>query len=260
LSHIHHSSIIEDGASIGTGTSVSRYCFIGKDVVIGQDNTIESHCVITGDTTIGNGNIIASHSVLGTAPQDIKPTSDSVCLHIGDENHIGQYVLISSGTDSGGGITNIGDQNKLMDRAHIGHDVQMGSDCSMHTDSALGGHVEVDDGVDFGESSAVHQFVAVGESARLEPMSALTQDLPPYCVAEGNRAKVIGLNIDERFSSTQKDSISSAYSILFESAASPIQSAKNALDDSDSTEAEKLYRFIIGSSRGIPLKRKIDVN
>ena len=260
MSQIHHSSIIEDGAIIGRGTTVSESCFIGKSVVIGEDNTIESHCVIVGNTTIGRCNSIASHSVLGTAPQDVKPIHDTASLNIGDENKIGQYVLINTGTNRGGGVTNIGDRNSLMSRSHIGHDVQMGSECKMDTDSALGGHVVVDDYADFGKSSAVHQFVEVGMYAKLGALSALTQDLPPFGIARGNRAKIVGINRDKRLTAECRESVSQAYSVLFENRESPYESASSALGKHNSKEIEKLYRFIIGSSRGIPFKRKLDVN
>lgn len=263
MKNIHHSSIAEKGAAIGKGTCIAEKCYIGSNVAIGENNTIASGVVISGNTTIGDNNIIAEDSVLGTAPQDPKPTSNSISLNIGDNNTIGKSVLINAGTDNGGGVTSVGSNNRIMDNAHIGHDVQMGNYCTMNKNSTLGGHVMLEDGVYFGESSAVHQFVKIGELSYIKKNSALSQDIPPYCLVEGNRAKIVGLNkelLNKSLSSKQVDDISSAYAILFTHNKSPKESAIDELPKSNSKEVKKIYKFIIGSNRGIPFKRKINVD
>ncbi len=263
MSTIDHISIIELGASIGKGTSIGEYCHIGSDVTIGENNTIDSHTVITGNTTIGNGNHISSYTVLGSAPQDLKIASSEVRLIIGDNNTIGLYSLINTGTDHGGKVTTIGNNNQLMEKIHIGHDVQMGDNCLMERDSALGGHVIVGNNVSFMESSAVHQFVKIGDGAYVDKEAALTQDIPPYCIAKGNRAKISGLNIVElrnNFTDIELDAISDAYDTILISNESPKEIAINALKKNQSVILKKLYQFIMESQRGIPFTRKTNVN
>lgn len=263
LSTIHTKSIIEQGASIGQGTNIGECCHIGNAVTIGKNNTIGSHTVITGNTTIGDHNHIDSYTVLGTDPQDLKVPSDLVSLCIGDNNHIGSYSLINVGTDHGGGVTKIGNNNKLMKKIHLGHDVQMGDNCLMEYNSALGGHVIVGNNVCFMDSSAVHQFVEIGDFAYIAKDTALTQDIPPYCKAKGNRAKVAGINLGilkDSFSDIQISKIATAYSHLFDTNLSPKDTAVNALEQESSVELKKLYQFIVNSKRGIPFKRKTNVN
>lgn len=260
---IDQPAIIETEASIAEGTTVGSACYIGKHVIIGKNNHIDDHVVITGHTTIGDNNYIASYTVLGTAPQDIKPTSADVSLIIGDHNEIGSHVLISCGTDGGGKVTHIGNHNKLMDYTHIGHDVQMGNSCVMQDESALGGHVIVQDHVYFARKAAVHQFVEIGAHSKLEEDAALTQDLPPYCVVSGNRAKITGLHhthLKTIFTQDQMTALSEAYQMLFESHNSPKESALKALEQCNSDILKELYQCIAHSKRGIPFKRNENVN
>ncbi len=260
---MNQASIIDPKASIGEGTTIGEACFIGKNVVIGKNNTIASHVIIDGNTHIGDHNTVATHTVLGTAPQDIKTTSDEVSLQIGNHNHIGAYVLISAGTDHGGKVTRIKDHNRLMDRIHIGHDVQMKNHCLMEEDAALGGHVIVGDHVSFGRSAAVHQFVEIGNFAKIEAEAALTQDVPPYCRVSGNRAKVTGLHQEvlvQHFDETEQQALNDAYHHLFESHESPKACAVKALEEPQIESVAALYQCIADSKRGIPFRRKLDVN
>jgi len=262
LQTIETTAIIETGAKIGAGTTIGKHCFIGRHAVIGSNNAIASCVVIDGHTTIGDHNVIGSHTVLGTAPQDIKTTSDKVGLSIGNNNNIGSHVFITAGTEHGGMTTNIGDSNQMRDGIHIGHDVQMGSHCILEEDAALGGHVITGDYVSFGKRAAVHQFVEIGSHSCLAEDAALTQDLPPYCYAEGNRAKIAQLHqagLEASFSYEERKAIQKAYTELF-SEASPKENAIDALEKETSQVLQPFYRFIADSKRGIPFKRKTNVN
>ena len=255
--------IIDPLATIGAGTTIAEGCVIGKHVTIGEGNTIAPYVVIDGHTTIGDHNTIASHTVLGTPPQDIKSSSETVGLRIGDHNQIGAYSLISAGTDHGGGLTVVGDHNRLMARIHIGHDVQMGDHCYMAEDAALGGHTVVEDHVHFGVTAAVHQFVHIGSYADVTDEAALTQDVPPYCRVSGNRAKLSGLNqqaIERLFDTKERHALEDAYRELFEEDGSPKASAQKALEASHPASSSALYQFVANSKRGVPFRRRSDVH
>ncbi len=261
MSSIETRAVIENGAAIGEGTTVGERSFIGKNVKIGKNNTIAPMVVIEGNTTIGDNNSIGSNTVLGSAPQDIKTTTDSVELRIGDGNCIGKYVFMTAGTEHGGGTTKIGNKNIFEDGVHIGHDVHLGSGCILENNAALGGHVVVGDHVKLGKNSSVHQFVHIGSFAKLEEEGVLTQDLPPYCMAEGNRAKISGLNSDgikKHFDKSLLECIKKAFLAVFDGT-SPKDNAKKELNKNRPKECSDLYSFILDSKRGIPFKRNINV-
>ena len=55
--------------------------------------------------------------------------------------------------------------------------------------------VIIENNVVVGALSAIHQFSRIGEGAMIGGMSAVENDIIPYSLAIGNRAKVTGVNI-----------------------------------------------------------------
>ena len=259
---IHPSAIIEDGAEIAKDVSIAPFCHIGSKVKIKQGCTIGSHTIIEGDTTIGKNCKIFSHAVIGSIPQDLKYQGEDVKLIIGNNNIIREFTLINPGTKGGGGVTKIGDNNLLMGYVHIAHDVKIGNNCILANGATLAGHVELGDYVVIGGLTPIHQFVKVGDYAMIAGASALSQDIPPFCLAEGNRAVVRGLNLTglrRNLEHSKIDIIKSIYKEIFNSKGSIRARAKELLKDEKlDKEAKKFCLFILESKRGIPFKRKID--
>ncbi len=257
MSAIHPTAIIEEGAQIGENVTIGAYSFIGKDVKIGDNTTIGTHTLIEGITTIGKGNEIFSHAVIGSIPQDLKYHGERVELVIGDDNKIREFTLINPGTEGGGGVTRIGNQNLLMGYVHIAHDVIIGNRCILANAATLAGHVELGDGVVIGGLTPVHQFVKIGDLAMIAGASALSQDVPPYCLAEGNRAYLRGLNLTGLRRHINKDdinSLKSAYRELF-SGKRPLRDAALELKNSSNGYVVNIADFVLNSTRGIAYKR-----
>jgi UDP-N-acetylglucosamine acyltransferase len=259
---IHPTAIIEDGAVLGENVYIGAYSYIGSNVKIGDNTKVASHSLIEGDTTIGRDNNIFSHTVIGSIPQDLKFDGGDVKLIIGNGNRIREFALINTGTVGGGGVTRIGNDNLLMGYVHIGHDIQIGNRCIIANATNLGGHVEIGNFVVIGAMSAVHQFVKLGDYAMLAGASALTQDLPPYCLAEGNRATLRGLNLVGLRRNIERENIDilkRAYKKLFEEQNPLLDVAIDLIDKNSSSEVIQMGKFIKNSKRGIPYKRKKNV-
>jgi len=262
MQRIHPTAVIEEGAVIGDNVTVGPYAYITSQVKIGNGTTIASHALIEGKTTIGENNRIFSHAVVGSIPQDLKFDGEDVELIIGNGNTIREFTLINPGTIGGGAITRIGDDNLLMGYVHVGHDVIIGNRCILANATNLGGHVEIGNHTVIGAMSAVHQFVKLGDYSMLAGASALTQDLPPYCMAEGNRATLRGLNLTGLRRHIDRESINelkSTYKVLFEQGKALQDVVKNYLEESDSSVVININKFIQNSKRGIPYTRKINV-
>jgi UDP-N-acetylglucosamine acyltransferase len=191
---IHPTAIIADGAVIGEGTTVGAYSIIGPHVQLGRDNVVGPHVVLDGRTTIGDGNAIYQFASVGAPPQDLKYKGESSELKIGSRNIIRECVTLQPGTQGGGMLTSIGDQNLFMANTHVGHDSHVGSRCVVANGAALAGHVTVADGVIIGGLSGIHQFVRLGAICMIGAGAMVAQDVPPYCMAQGDRATVQGLN------------------------------------------------------------------
>jgi len=258
MSLIHPTAIIEDGAKIGENVTIGAYSVIKKDVIIGNNTSIASHTLIEGFTTIGSNNQIFSHAVIGSVPQDLKYNGEKVELIIGDGNKIREFTLINPGTQGGGGVTKIGNNNLLMGYVHIAHDVIIGDSCILANAATLAGHVELGDGVVIGGMTPIHQFVKIGDLAMIAGASALSQDVPPYTLAQGNRAYLRGLNLTGLRRHLKKDDINalkSAYKELFSSNRAYKDVAKELLESSNNDHVLNMSKFIIESKRGIQFKR-----
>lgn len=259
MSLIHATAVIEDGAILGTNVSVGPFAYIGAQVKIGDNTSVASHVVIEGKTTIGKNSRIFPHSAVGTIPQDLKYNGEDVELIIGDNNTIREFTLLNPGTQGGGSITKIGDGNLLMGYVHLGHDVIIGNHCILANGATLAGHVELGDHVVIGGLTPVHQFVHIGDYAMIGGASALSQDVPPFCLAEGNRAILRGLNLTGIRRHIEREEINAlrgAYKELFEKGNPLQEAAEKILQTTTSDKVKILCEFIKTSKRGIPFTRK----
>ena len=260
MNNIHKTAIIEDGAILGDNITIGAFTIIGKNVKIGDGTTIASHTVVEGKTTIGKNNQIFSHAAIGTIPQDLKFDGEDVELIIGDNNKIREYTLFNPGTIGGGAKTVIGSNNLFMGYTHVAHDVIVGDGCIFANCATLAGHVEIGDAVVVGGLTPIHQFCKLGSYSMVAGGSVLTQDLPPYCMAEGNRAVLRGLNLtglrrrlDDR---SDIDAIKKAYKAIFESGNAIADVAKELIETNDNKYVHELANFVLNTKRGIPFNRK----
>jgi UDP-N-acetylglucosamine acyltransferase len=161
---------------------------------MGPNNIIHSHAVIEGRTEIGAGNLFHTHCHVGGPPQHAGWNQEPQRLQIGDENAVGEYASVSGGAHGPEGATQIGNRNLLMAYAHVGHDCVLGDEIRMANGATLAGHVAVQDRVWLSGHTAVHQFVRVGEQAFVAGGAIVTQDVPPYCLVQGDRARLVALN------------------------------------------------------------------
>ncbi len=252
-------AIIEEGASIGENVEIGPYCFISSEAIIGEGTTIAQGSCIYGKTTIGKHNQIFSHAVLGSIPQDLKYNGEEVELIIGDHNKIREFTLFNPGTKGGGGKTIIGSHNLFMGYVHIGHDVIIGNHCILANAATLAGHVEMGDYAVIGGMTPIHQFVHIGSYAMIGGASAVAQDIPPYCLAEGNRVNLRGLNLTGLRRNIERDDIDalkSAYRDLFESGQPLKETALALVEESKNHHVQNLCSFVLKTKRGIPFERK----
>lgn len=260
MNNIHKTAIIEEGAILGDNITIGPFCVIGAQVKIGDGTSIGANSVIEGKTTIGKNNQIFSHAALGSIPQDLKFEGEDVELIIGDNNKIREFTLFNPGTKGGGSITKIGDNNLFMGYTHVGHDCIIGNNCVLANVATLGGHVELGDYVVIGGLTPVHQFCKIGSHVMIGGGSAVTQDIPPYCIAEGNRAVLRGLNLNglrRRFQNREIiDDIKQAYKKIFDSKQAISDSAKELIETSSNKYVLDMANFVLNTKRGIPFKRK----
>ncbi len=196
MSLIHPTAIIEPGAELHASVSVGPFSIVRERVRIGAGTTIGPHCVIEGRTTIGCDNRIFQFCSLGAVPQDKKYRDEPTELRIGNRNTIREFCTFNIGTSQDAGITSVGDDNWIMAYVHIAHDCQVGNQTILANNATLAGHVHLGDWVIVGGLTGIHQFVKVGPHAMVGFASAVSQDVPPFMMVDGNPLAVRGFNAE----------------------------------------------------------------
>ncbi len=257
MSTIHPTAIIDPTAELHETVSVGPYSIIAGSVTIDSGTQIGSHVFIDQYTRIGKDCQIFPFTSIGTAPQDKKFKGEKTELVIGDENVIREYVTINRGTPDGGGVTRIGNQNLLLAYIHIAHDCHLGNGITMVNVATLGGHVTLEDYSVIGGLAAVHQFVRIGAHAYVGGKTGVSQDIPPFVLASGERAKLFGLNIvglkRHNFSNEAIQALKKAYQTVIRSHLT-IQEAMIRVEKEVPVfpEVKQFLEFVRNSKRGIP--------
>lgn len=253
---IHQTAIVHEGAQIAEGVEIGPYAVIGEHVTIGSGTTVGAHAVIESWTEIGHDNRIFQFTSVGAAPQDLNYQGEKTLLKMGDRNTVREFVTINRGTPKGRGQTVIGNDNMLMAYSHVAHDCLIGNQVILANSANLAGHVTVDDFAILGGLCAVHQFARIGSHVMISGGSMVAQDIPPYTIAQGDRAKTVGINqigLKRRgFSDDAVRDIKQAYKMVFRSG----MRTKEALEKIETKlkgcmALEAFVAFFRNSSRGI---------
>ncbi len=260
VSNIHSTAIVADGARIDPSATVGPYAVIGPQVVIGPGSSVGAHCVIQGRTTIGSDNRIFQFASLGAEPQDKKYKGEDTELVIGDRNTVREFCTFNRGVPGAGGKTSIGNDNWIMAYTHIAHDCHVGSHTTMANNTTLAGHVLIGDWVTVGGLTGIHQFVRVGAQAMIGFSSAVSQDVPPFMMVDGNPLAVRGLNLEglrrRGFSAQRVAALKQAYRLLYRQGLT-LEAALSAMTELPHSHPEAegdialLRDFIAASQRGI---------
>ncbi|MGO9613648.1 MAG: acyl-ACP--UDP-N-acetylglucosamine O-acyltransferase [Dissulfurispiraceae bacterium] len=253
---IHKTAVISKRAEIDEHVFVGPFCCIGEGVTVKKGSKLLSNVVIEGLTEIGNDCTIYPFTTIGLPPQDLKYKNEKTGLKIGENNIIREYTSIHRGSVGGDGLTEIGDSNFFMAYVHIAHNCKIGNSTVMANAATLAGHVVVEDFAVIGGIVAIHQFTRIGAYAMVGGFSGIGQDIPPYTMASGARAKLYGLNViglkRYGFSEETINILKRAYKILFREKRTLKDALKRIKSDLPETEAlQHLVTFIEQNRRGI---------
>jgi UDP-N-acetylglucosamine acyltransferase len=253
---VHPTAVVSPGAKLHSTVEVGPYVVIGGQVTIGAGTTVGPHAVIEGRTRLGERNKVFQFASVGAPPQDLKYAGEDSALEIGDENLIREFTTLHKGTTGGGGVTRIGNRNLFMAYAHVAHDCRVGDGCVLANAATLGGHVDIGDHVILGGLAAVHQFTRIGKHAFVAGGTMVVMDVPPFCMAQGDRAELVGINsiglARHGFTEDQIGRVKEAYRILFRSKL-PLEDAAERLrtELGDQPEIQTLLAFVTTSHRGL---------
>ena len=252
---IHPTAIVDPQAEIGAGTVIGPYCIVEAGVALGADCWLQHHVTLAGPMTAGARNKFYAYCSIGQQTQDLKYQGEPTYLEIGDENTFREFVTVNRSTTAAG-KTRIGHRGSFLAYSHIGHDCNVGDAVVFSNNGTLAGHVQVGDHAIMGGLTAVHQFCRLGRYAITGGCSKIVQDVPPFMIADGNPAKVRGINIVglERngFAAETIKAIKEAFRLIYRSKFNTRQAVEAIQQElSASAEIAQIIEFIQTSERGI---------
>jgi len=245
---IHKTAIIDKEAKISENVQIGPYCTIGSKVKIGSNSKLHSHVSIVGNTSIGDNNEIFPFSSIGTPPQDLKYKGEENSIIIGNNNKFREYVNINPGTEQGGTITKIGNNNLFMVYCHVAHDCNIKDNVVLANNVQVGGHVLIQNNAIVGGSCAIHQFSRIGQSAMIGGMTGVLSDVIPFGLSLGNRNNLVGLNlIGLRRAGISNEDIKimqSSYEIIFKTSNFRINIENLDQKQKDNKYVKSIIKFI----------------
>lgn len=253
---IHPTAMVALGAQLADGVHIGPRAIVGPKVTLAENVIVGAGAIVEGRTSVGAGTKIFPYATVGSAPQDLKYGGEDAELIIGRDNRIREYANISIGTEGGGGKTVLGDRNLLMVYTHIAHDVIVGNDCIFANSVQIAGHCVIGNHTVFGGLSGVHQFCRFGDLVMVGAASLVVQDVPPYCLVQGDRAAIHGLNVvglrRAKISGEDLSGIKSMYRFLYSSNLS-LEAAQAAIENDvkPSNYRTCFLEFLASSERGV---------
>jgi UDP-N-acetylglucosamine acyltransferase len=171
---------IAPSARVAAEAVVGPYCVVGPQVTIGPGTVLTRRVTVVGWTTLGSDNVVAEGCVLGTIPQDLKYGGAATLLIIGHRNRFGPRVTVHVGTELGGYLTRIGNDNHLQAGCHVAHDCYVDDRATLGRNVLLAGHVLVQTGAVIEDMVGAHHFTTIGRFARVGPRTPVRRDVPPF--------------------------------------------------------------------------------
>ena len=249
---IHPSAVVEPGAELAPDCRVGPFCHVGPDVHLGQGVVLRSHVVIAGDTRIGDGCEVWPFASVGGVPQDMKFKGERSRLVIGPRTRIREHVTINTGTEGGGGLTQIGADCLIMAGAHIAHDACLEDRVIIVNHAAIAGHCQIGADAIIGGLSGIHQFVRVGAGAIVGALTMVTHDVIPHGLVQGPRGVLDGLNlVGLKRRGANRETIAelrAAFEALRDGEGSFVDKAAALGDGPTSDELKALVDFVTGGS------------
>ena len=251
---IHPTAVIDPRADIHPEAEIGPYAIVDGFVKIGRATRVMAHAYLTGWTEIGEDNIIHMGAVIGHEPQDLEYQGARSYLKIGDRNIVREHAEIHRGTKPESS-TIIGNDNFIMNHAHIAHNCEIGNRTVIVGGVLLAGYVQVGDGAIISGNCVVHQFVRIGKLAFMRGLSRTGRDVPPFCIMDDTHTvraiNQVGL---ERagYSRDQIREIRRAFAQLFRRKGNMAQAIEQLESRSPlSEEVAYMLEFVRSSKRGV---------
>ncbi len=261
---IHPTSVVGAEVELAAGVEVGPLCLLDGKIRLGARTRLIGHVTILGITELGADNVLHPGAVIGDEPQDLTYTGGARSVKIGDRNIFREYSTVHRGSERGD-VTIMGDDNFMMQNAHVAHDCRIGNSTIIAGGALLAGWVELGDRALVSGNCVVHQYTRIGRRAMMRGLSRTSRDVPPFCIMDGTHTlrgiNVVGLK-RAGISSKSIHALRHAFTALFGTRQN-LKLAIERLEQSGELAPEviEMVDFIRASKRGVafgPLDSRSD--
>lgn len=173
--------VIGPGARIGRGTRIAPGVVIGPGVAIGRDCDIGANATV-GFALIGDRVKLYAGARIGEAGFGATAGDSGVA----DVPQLGRVILqdgvtigANSCVDRGAWEdTTVGENTKVDNLVHIGHNARVGRNCVMAAYTGISGSVVIGDGAAFGGRAGVADHVTIGAGAQIAAAAGVFREVP----------------------------------------------------------------------------------
>lgn len=253
---IHPTAVVDPDATLADDVTLGPFVVIDGPVHLAAGVVVGPHAVIQGDTHLGEGTRVHAHACIGGPPQD--PDHDGTATQVRIEAGcvIREHVTVHAGSSSGRYLTRVGGGTLLMAGAHVAHGCAVGQGVTVASGAILSAEVEVGHHSVIGSLAGLHPHVRVGRLALVGAGALCTQDVPPFTLAQGDRARLFGLNIaglrGAGISSDRVRALKTAWRHVFTSGLALRTGLRQARQAAGSaSEVEELLDFLEATRRGV---------
>lgn len=163
--------VVEDGARIGDNTQLYPHAYVGQGASVGSDCILYPHVTIYHGCKVGNRCILHAGSVIGADGFGFAPTADGYnkipqigIVEIMDDVEIGANTCIDRSTM---GKTVISKGVKLDNLVQIGHNVVVGKNTVMSSQTGVAGSSKIGEWCVLGGQSGVSGHITMGNHVSL---------------------------------------------------------------------------------------------
>ena len=186
-------AVIEDEAVIGDGTIIHAGAFVGFGANVGENCVIHANAVIKDHCVLGNRVIIHSGAVIGTdgfgyelvEGRHLKIEQVGI-VQIDDDVEVGSCTTIDRARF---GRTHIGAGTKIDNLVQLGHNVNIGKNCIIVSQTGISGSTRLGNYVVMGGQVGVAGHLEIADQVTLLAKSGVTKNIPVPGAYTGYPAK-----------------------------------------------------------------------
>ena len=186
-------AVIGAGAVVGDRAQVGAHAVVGAGCVLGEDVVLHPHVTLYPGVVVGARTVLHSGVRLGTdgfgyvwaEGKHRKVPQVGRCI-IGADVEIGANTTIDRGSV---GATEVGDDVKIDNLVHLGHNVRIGAHSIIIAQVGVSGSTVVGQGVTLAGQAGINGHIEIGDGATIGAQAGVFGDVPAGAVVSGYPAR-----------------------------------------------------------------------